>query len=86
MKNFLFFFASFLPSQAHQRAILVEWMSGIVPDINFPVKASSEQLRACLIDGTVLLQILTRLRPGFSYKVPSLLCRLYFLSSLRVDQ
>ncbi|KAJ6375799.1 hypothetical protein OIU77_000710 [Salix suchowensis] len=31
-------------------------------------KASSEQLRACLIDGTVLLQILTRLRPGFSYK------------------
>ncbi|KAJ6672606.1 KINESIN-4-LIKE ISOFORM X1 [Salix viminalis] len=31
-------------------------------------KASSEQLRACLIDGTVLLHILTRLRPGFSYK------------------
>ncbi|KAG5233977.1 kinesin KP [Salix suchowensis] len=54
--------------EAHQRAILVEWMSGIVPDINFAAKASSEQLRACLIDGTVLLQILTRLRPGFSYK------------------
>ncbi|KAF9671385.1 hypothetical protein SADUNF_Sadunf12G0041800 [Salix dunnii] len=54
--------------EANQRAILVEWMSSIVPDINFPVKASSEQLRACLIDGTVLLQILNRLRPGFSYK------------------
>ncbi|KAB5531847.1 hypothetical protein DKX38_018517 [Salix brachista] len=54
--------------EANQRAILVEWMSGIVPDINFPAKASSEQLRACLIDGTVLLQILTRLRPGLTYK------------------
>uniref|UniRef100_A0A6N2KAD5 Calponin-homology (CH) domain-containing protein n=1 Tax=Salix viminalis TaxID=40686 RepID=A0A6N2KAD5_SALVM len=43
-------------------------MSGIVPDINFPAKASSEQLRACLIDGTVLLHILTRLRPGLTYK------------------
>eukprot|EP00258_Populus_trichocarpa_P022071 XP_024438090.1 kinesin-like protein KIN-14C isoform X2 [Populus trichocarpa] len=54
--------------EANQRAILVEWMNSTVPSLNFPVKASSEQLRTCLIDGTVLLQILNRLRPGFSYK------------------
>jgi kinesin family protein C2/C3 len=63
----------FFPSQANQRAILVEWMNSTVPSLNFPVKASSEQLRTCLIDGTVLLQILNRLRPGFSYKVSYLL-------------
>ncbi|KAJ6875073.1 hypothetical protein NC652_034714 [Populus alba x Populus x berolinensis] len=32
------------------------------------VKASSEELRACLINGTVLLQLLNKLRPGYAYK------------------
>ncbi|KAF2298743.1 hypothetical protein GH714_026376 [Hevea brasiliensis] len=38
--------------------------NSIVPNLNLPLKASSEELRACLIDGTVLLQILNKLRPG----------------------
>ncbi|CAK7349727.1 unnamed protein product [Dovyalis caffra] len=55
----------------NQRAGLVEWINSIVPEIYLPLKASSEELRACLIDGTVLLQILNRLRPGYTYKAGS---------------
>ncbi|KAL9375048.1 hypothetical protein Peur_031927 [Populus x canadensis] len=54
--------------EANKRAVLVEWMNSIVPSLNLPVKASSEELRACLIDGTVLLQLLNKLRPGYAYK------------------
>ncbi|XP_011013061.1 PREDICTED: kinesin-4-like isoform X2 [Populus euphratica] len=57
--------------EANKRAILVEWMNSIVPSLNLPVKASSEDLRACLIDGTVLLQLLNKLRPGYAYKAGS---------------
>ncbi|KAG6745824.1 hypothetical protein POTOM_050334 [Populus tomentosa] len=57
--------------EANKRAVLVEWMNSIVPSLNLPVKASSEELRACLIDGTVLLQLLNKLRPGYAYKAGS---------------
>ncbi|XP_015582690.1 kinesin-like protein KIN-14M isoform X1 [Ricinus communis] len=43
---------------------LIEWINGILPSFNLPSKASTEELRASLIDGTVLLQILNKLRPG----------------------
>jgi kinesin family protein C2/C3 len=49
-------------------------MNSIVLSLNLPVKASSEELRACLIDGTVLLQLLNKLRPGYAYKVAYLFC------------
>ncbi|KAJ6676957.1 KINESIN-LIKE PROTEIN KLP-3 [Salix viminalis] len=55
--------------EANQRAVTVEWMNGIVPNLNFPVRASPEELRACLIDGTVLLQLLNKRRPGYACKV-----------------
>ncbi|KAJ6969447.1 hypothetical protein NC653_034086 [Populus alba x Populus x berolinensis] len=57
--------------EANKRAVLVEWMNSIVPSLNLPVKASSEELRACLINGTVLLQLLNKLRPGYAYKAGS---------------
>ncbi|KAL9337613.1 hypothetical protein Peur_069382 [Populus x canadensis] len=57
--------------EANKRAVLVEWMNSIVLSLNLPVKASSEELRACLIDGTVLLQLLNKLRPGYAYKAGS---------------
>ncbi|KAJ6411408.1 hypothetical protein OIU84_008053 [Salix udensis] len=57
--------------EANQRAVTVEWMNSIVPNLNFPVRASPEELRACLIDGTVLLQLLNKLRPGYACKAGS---------------
>uniref|UniRef100_F6GTL1 Kinesin-like protein n=1 Tax=Vitis vinifera TaxID=29760 RepID=F6GTL1_VITVI len=36
----------------------------MLPNLNLPVKASVEELRACLIDGAVLCRFLNRLRPG----------------------
>ncbi|XP_058009901.1 kinesin-like protein KIN-14K isoform X2 [Hevea brasiliensis] len=52
-------------TEAKQQIVLIDWINSIVPNLNLPLKASSEELRACLIDGTVLLQILNKLRPGF---------------------
>ncbi|KAJ6759793.1 KINESIN-4-LIKE ISOFORM X1 [Salix purpurea] len=57
--------------EANQRAATVEWMNSIVPNLNFPVRASSEELRACLIDGTVLLQLLNKLKPAYACKAGS---------------
>ncbi|GLT42176.1 hypothetical protein SLA2020_161930 [Shorea laevis] len=51
-------------TEAKKVGILVEWLNSIVPNLNLPIKASEEELRANLIDGTVLCQILMRLRPG----------------------
>ncbi|KAG8661531.1 hypothetical protein MANES_01G011700v8 [Manihot esculenta] len=51
-------------TEAKQQIILIEWMNSIVPNLNLPLKSSSEELRICLFDGTVLLEILKKLRPG----------------------
>ncbi|WCJ21960.1 Kinesin-like protein KIN-14C [Euphorbia peplus] len=51
-------------NEAKQMMVLIEWMNSVVPNLNLPLKASSEELRACLVDGNVLIQILNRLRPG----------------------
>lgn len=42
----------------------MEWLNGILPYLSLPLEASEEDLRACLIDGTVLCGILNRLSPG----------------------
>eukprot|EP00261_Vitis_vinifera_P040962 XP_019082205.1 PREDICTED: kinesin-like protein KIN-14P [Vitis vinifera] len=47
-----------------KRAIVAEWLNSMLPNLNLPVKASVEELRACLIDGAVLCRFLNRLRPG----------------------
>ncbi|XP_062026942.1 kinesin-like protein KIN-14J [Rosa rugosa] len=43
---------------------LVEWLNYIVPYLRLPTDASEEEIRACLIDGTVLCRILNKLCPG----------------------
>ncbi|RXH77015.1 hypothetical protein DVH24_019903 [Malus domestica] len=43
---------------------LVEWLNFIVPYLRLPLDATEEELRACLIDGTVLCRILNKLCPG----------------------
>ncbi|KAM3001386.1 hypothetical protein FF2_037683 [Malus domestica] len=43
---------------------LVEWLNFIVPYLRLPLDASEEELRACLVDGTVLCRILNKLCPG----------------------
>ncbi|XWS60966.1 hypothetical protein CRYUN_Cryun07bG0084300 [Craigia yunnanensis] len=51
-------------TESKQRASLVEWLNSILPNLSLPTKASHEELRASLIDGTVLCKILNMLRPG----------------------
>ncbi|KAJ9147925.1 hypothetical protein P3X46_030039 [Hevea brasiliensis] len=43
---------------------LVEWLNHMIPHLNLPLEASKEELRECLIDGTVLCSILSKLNPG----------------------
>lgn len=49
---------------AKQQAILVDWLNGILPELRLPVNASDDELRQIFIDGSVLCQILNRLKPG----------------------
>ncbi|GMJ13529.1 hypothetical protein like AT1G63640 [Hibiscus trionum] len=50
-------------SYAKDRELVIEWLNTILPDLSLPTEASDEELRACLIDGTVLCKILNILRP-----------------------
>ncbi|KAL5564750.1 hypothetical protein UlMin_027914, partial [Ulmus minor] len=47
-----------------QRRSLVDWLNSIVPSLSLTVNASDEELRSCLIDGTILCRILNKLRAG----------------------
>ncbi|CAK9147721.1 unnamed protein product [Ilex paraguariensis] len=51
-------------SNAKQREALVEWLNSLLPNLSLSINVSDEKLRTLLIDGTVLCQILNRLRPG----------------------
>lgn len=42
----------------------MEWLNYIVPYLRLPKDASEEEIRGCLIDGTVLCRILNKLCPG----------------------
>lgn len=65
---FLFFIRKLFPFNfifpAKKRAILVEWLNNTLPGLRLPLNASDEELRMCLIDGTILCRILNRLRIG----------------------
>ncbi|XP_060169099.1 kinesin-like protein KIN-14C [Lycium barbarum] len=52
-------------SNAKQRATLVEWINSLLPYLSLPVNASDEELRAYLVDGAILCQLLNKLKPGF---------------------
>ncbi|XP_022958482.1 kinesin-like protein KIN-14J isoform X1 [Cucurbita moschata] len=43
---------------------VVEWLNSMLPHINLPLDASDEELRTCLIDGTILCSMLDKLCPG----------------------
>ncbi|GFP94663.1 kinesin kp1 [Phtheirospermum japonicum] len=58
-------FESTSSNNAKPRAALVEWLNGVLPDLNLPINASDEELRAFLIDGSILCRILNKLKPGF---------------------
>lgn len=60
----LIFFSLLFLFLAKQRAILLEWLKNTLPDVNLPLNASEEDLRMCLIDGTILCRILNMLRIG----------------------
>ncbi|KAF8379514.1 hypothetical protein HHK36_028952 [Tetracentron sinense] len=51
-------------AEAKQQDDLVEWLNSMFPSLSLPPGASEEELRACLIDGTILCSILNRLSPG----------------------
>ncbi|CAE6202840.1 unnamed protein product [Arabidopsis arenosa] len=48
--------------QGHQS--LVEWLNETLPYLKLTWEASEEELRACLVDGTVLCNLLNQLSPG----------------------
>ncbi|GKU95265.1 hypothetical protein SLEP1_g8646 [Rubroshorea leprosula] len=47
----------------NQQSSLVEWLNGVLPHLSLPLDASEEELRACLLDGTVFCSILNKLKP-----------------------
>ncbi|WOH03404.1 hypothetical protein DCAR_0622801 [Daucus carota subsp. sativus] len=47
-----------------QREALIEWLNCTLSDVNLPVHSSDDELRAVLLDGSVLCRILNKLRPG----------------------
>ncbi|KAK7815582.1 kinesin-like protein kin-14j [Quercus suber] len=51
-------------AEGNQQSSLVEWINGMLPHLSLPLEASEEDLRACLIDGTVLCSVLNKLSPG----------------------
>lgn len=62
LKLFLVFEIDFA---GKRRTYLVEWLNSLLPTLGLPKNASDEDLRSCLIDGTILCRILNRLKPGF---------------------
>ncbi|KAK8686680.1 hypothetical protein V6N13_125703 [Hibiscus sabdariffa] len=51
-------------SHAKKRKLVIEWLNSILSDLSLPAEASDEELRACLLDGTVLCRIVNMLRPN----------------------
>ncbi|XP_042401352.1 kinesin-like protein KIN-14C [Zingiber officinale] len=51
---------------AKRRSDVIEWLNSLFPGLRMPVDASEEELRARLLDGSLLCGILRRLSPGYS--------------------
>ncbi|KHN16578.1 Kinesin-4 [Glycine soja] len=50
--------------EAKHRLLLVQWLTCLVPSLNLPINVTDGELRACLSNGTVLCQILNKIRHG----------------------
>ncbi|KAG6501514.1 hypothetical protein ZIOFF_041395 [Zingiber officinale] len=51
---------------AKRRSDVIEWLNSLFPGLRMPVDASEEELRARLLNGSLLCGILRRLSPGYS--------------------
>ncbi|XP_058759882.1 kinesin-like protein KIN-14K [Vicia villosa] len=49
--------------EAKHRLVLVQWLNSFLPSLDFSTNVTDGELRACLSNGTVLCQILNKLRP-----------------------
>ncbi|XP_068641306.1 kinesin-like protein KIN-14C [Aristolochia californica] len=56
---------TFEVDEAKCRENLVEWLNGLFPHLKLPLDASDEELRECLIDGSVFFGILYWMNPAF---------------------
>ncbi|WOG93558.1 hypothetical protein DCAR_0312844 [Daucus carota subsp. sativus] len=54
----------FHPSHDKQRSLLIEWINNTLVNVNLPGNASDEDLRAFLVDGSVLCEVLNKYKPG----------------------
>ncbi|KAL1318554.1 kinesin-like protein KIN-14C [Arachis hypogaea] len=50
--------------EAKHRMLLVQWLNSLLPTLNLPVNITDDELRVCLNNGTILCQIMNKLRPG----------------------
>ncbi|CAI8619844.1 unnamed protein product [Vicia faba] len=50
--------------EGKHRLVLVQWLNSLVPSLDFSTTVTDGELRASLSNGTVLCQILNKLRPG----------------------
>lgn len=60
----------------------MEWLNSLFPDLSLPINASDEELRAFFIDGTVLCQLLNKLKPGSVTEV--VLCH-FFICKIAIS-
>ena len=67
---FCLFFSGYIVIYSYLLSDMIEWLNGQLPNLNVSVGSSLEDLRVCLLDGTVLCQILNRLYPGAVEMVP----------------
>ena len=44
--------------------LLVQWLNSLLPTLNLPINITDDELRAFLSNGTILCQIVNKLRPG----------------------
>ncbi|XP_042451273.1 kinesin-like protein KIN-14C isoform X1 [Zingiber officinale] len=51
---------------AKKQSDVIRWLNSLFLDLNMPVESSKEELRAWLLDGTVLCGVLSRISPSFS--------------------
>ncbi|CAH9143910.1 unnamed protein product [Cuscuta epithymum] len=49
--------------EVKERESLVQWLNSILPHLRLSIKSSEEELRAVLLDGSVLCQLVVKLKP-----------------------
>ncbi|MED6134871.1 hypothetical protein PIB30_041038, partial [Stylosanthes scabra] len=50
--------------EAKHRMLLIQWLNSLLPTLNLPMNITDDELRVCLSNGTILCQVMNKLRPG----------------------